>query len=238
METPSNPLVQITDIAAVVGIARELGITTIPDNTFATAYNQRPLELGVDVSIHSATKYLGGHSDLTAGVMISRKEVIEKARHGASKLFGGNIAPQVAWRVLRGIKTLGLRMERYNSNALQLAHFLSSHSSVKKVYYPGLESHHNHEVAKTQMTGFGGVVGFDLGTAEVAKSFIDQIGLCTFATSLGGVETIVQPAALMTHATLSPDERSAAGISDGLIRMSVGIVSYDDLAADFEQALS
>ncbi len=238
LETPSNPLVQITDIAAVAGIAGGLGITTIADNTFATAYNQRPLELGVDVSIHSATKYLGGHSDLTAGVMIARNEIIEKARHGASKLFGGNIAPQVAWLVLRGIKTLGLRMERHNSNALRLAHFLSSHAKVKAVYYPGLESHHNHEAAKRQMKGFGGVVGFDLGTADAAKSFIGRVRLCTFATSLGGVETIVQPAALMTHATLSQEERSAAGISDGLIRMSVGIESCEDLTADLEQALT
>ncbi len=238
LETPSNPLVQITDIAAVAGIARDLGITTIADNTFATAYNQRPLDLGVDVSIHSATKYLGGHSDLTAGVMISRTEIIERTRHGASKFFGGNIAPQVASLVLRGIKTLALRMERHNANAFELANFLSSHRKVNAVYYPGLESHLNHQVAKTQMKGFGGVVGFDLGTAAEAKSFINRVRLCTFATSLGGVETIVQPAALMTHATLSPEERSAAGISDGLIRMSVGIESKEDLAADLEQALS
>ena len=237
IETPSNPTVQITDIGTVVAAARDLGIMTIADNTFATPYNQRPIELGVDVSIHSATKYLGGHSDLTAGVMIGSGEIIDKVRHGASKLFGGNIAPQVAWLVLRGIKTLGLRMERHNSNAYALADMLSGHPAARKVYYPGLPDHHNHQIAKQQMRGFGGMMGLDLGTAEAAKSFVNNVRLCTFATSLGGVETIVQPSALMTHATLSPEERVAAGISDGLIRISVGIEGSGDIIEDVKQSL-
>jgi methionine-gamma-lyase len=237
IETPSNPMVQITDIEAVTGLARELGITTIADNTFATPFNQRPLEIGVDVSVHSATKYLGGHSDLTAGVMIGKKEAIEKARHGPSKFFGGNIAPQVAWLVLRGIKTLALRMERHNENAFAIANMLVGHPKAASVYYPGLETHQNHEIAKRQMDGFGGIIGLDLKTAEAAKTFINNVKLCTFATSLGGVETIVQPSALMTHATLSPDERAAAGISPGLIRISVGIEDVGDVIGDLRQAL-
>lgn len=237
METPSNPMVQITDVAAVVMTARDMGIATVCDNTFATPYNQRPLATGVDISVHSATKYLGGHSDLTAGIIAGGKEIVDKARHGPSKLFGGNIAPQVAWLVLRGIKTLALRMERHNDNAFAMAHMLDAHPKVKTVYYPGLESHRNHEIAKSQMTGFGGMVSMDLGTAEAAKSFVNNVRLCTFATSLGGVETIVQPSALMTHANISPEQRAAAGISDGLIRMSIGIENIDDLISDVAHAL-
>jgi methionine-gamma-lyase len=238
IETPSNPLVQITDIRGVAEVARELGIATVADNTFATPFSQRPLELGVDMTLHSATKYLGGHSDLTAGVLVGSREIVEKARHGPSKLFGGNIAPQVAWLVLRGIKTLALRMERHNDNAFAIAHMLSSHPKTVGIYYPGLESHRNHGIAKAQMRGFGGIVGLDVGTAKAAKEFVNNVKLCTFATSLGGVETIVQPSALMTHATLSAEERSAAGISEGLIRISVGIEAVEDLMADLETALA
>ena len=187
--------------------------------------------------VHSTTKYYGGHSDLTAGVMIGRKEHIEKAGHGPSKFFGGNIAPQVAWLVLRGIKTLALRMERHNDNALDLARFLVEHPKAVEVFYPGLESHRNHTIAARQMNGFGGMVGLDVGSAAAAKSFVNNVKLCTFATSLGGVETIVQPTALMTHATISAEERASAGISDGLLRISVGIEDIRDIVADIEQAL-
>ena len=238
IETPSNPLVQITDIEKVVKAARELGVATVADNTFATPFNQRPLELGVDASVHSATKYLGGHSDLTAGIMVGKKDVIERARHEPSKFFGGNIAPQVAWLVLRGIKTLALRMERHNANAYALANTLSAERGNDAVYYPGLEHHCNHEVAKRQMDGFGGIVALDLLTAEAAKSFVNEVRLCTFATSLGGVETIVQPSALLTHATLSPESRAAAGISDGLIRISVGVEDVGDITRDILQAMN
>lgn len=237
MESPSNPLVKITDIAEVAAIAKNAGIATVVDNTFATPFNQRPLELGADLVIHSATKYLGGHSDLTAGVVVGGKDLIEKVRHGAAKLYGGNIAPQVAWLVLRGIKTLALRMERHNSNAFGLANVLSDHSKVKQVFYPGLETHQNHEVAKRQMTGFGGMLGVDVGTAETAKSVVNNLKVCVFATSLGGVETLVQPVALMTHATLSPEERAKAGVSEGLLRISVGIEHLDDICQDIYDAL-
>ena len=237
IETPSNPLVQITDIRAVVSIARHLNVLTIADNTFATPFNQRPLEMGVDITVHSATKYLGGHSDLTAGVLAGSTELVDQIRHGPSKLLGGNIAPQVAWLVSRGIKTLALRMERHNENASTIAAAMTSHPKIGAVYYPGLESHRNHDIAKSQMGGFGGMIGFDLGSAEAAKAFVNNVRLCAFATSLGGVETIVQPSALITHASLSPEERSSAGISEGLIRLSVGIEEVGDILADINQAL-
>ncbi len=238
METPSNPLVRITDIEAVTTIARELSIASVADNTFATPFNQLPLDLGVDAVIHSATKYLGGHSDLTAGLIVGSSKIVEAARHGANKFYGGNIAPQVAWLVMRGIKTLALRMERHNSNAYALAHMLADHPKVAAVYYPGLEAHENHEIAKRQMTGFGGMIGLDVGSVEAGKSFANNVRLCTLATSLGGVETILQHSASMTHAAISREERLKAGISDGLIRLSVGVEDIVDLRKDIENAFS
>jgi methionine-gamma-lyase len=237
LETPSNPLVKITDLAAIAEIAKGKGIKTIADNTFATPFNQRPLDLGVDAVIHSATKYLGGHSDLTAGVLAGSREIVEGARHTMSKFFGGNIAPQVAWLVLRGIKTLALRMERHNSNALSVAKMLAAHPKVEAVYYPGLETHENHTIAKRQMKGYGGMIGLDLGSVEAGKTLVNNVKICTLATSLGGVETILQHSASMTHATLSPEARLKAGVTDGLIRLSVGIEDVDDLIGDLEQAL-
>ena len=238
METPSNPLVRITDIAEVAAAGKRAGIASVVDNTFATPYNQRPLELGADLVVHSATKYLGGHSDLTAGVLVGRREFIDKARHGAAKLLGGNIAPQIAWLVLRGIKTLALRMERHNENAFAFANAMAENPKVHSVYYPGLETHQNHQIANRQMSGFGGMVGVDVGSAERAKSLVNNLKVCTFATSLGGVETLVQPVALMTHATLSPEERANAGISEGLLRISVGIEHIDDICQDIYDALA
>lgn len=237
VESPSNPLVKITDIAEVSAIGKRAGIATVVDNTFATPYNQRPLELGADLVIHSATKYLGGHSDLSAGIIVGGGDLVEKARHGAAKYYGGNIAPQVAWLVLRGIKTLALRMERHNSNASALAYMLREHPKVMSVHYPGLESHRNHEIAKRQMHGFGGMLGVDVGTVKAAKSVVNSLKVCTFATSLGGVETLIQPVALMTHATLSPEDRAKAGVSDGLLRISVGIEHVDDICRDIYDAL-
>jgi methionine-gamma-lyase len=237
VETPSNPLVRITDIAEVAAIGKQAGVATVVDNTFATPFNQRPLELGAHLVVHSATKYLGGHSDVTAGIVAGRRDLVDKARHGAAKFYGGNIAPQVAWLVLRGIKTLALRMERHNDNASALAYTLSHHPKVEAVFYPGLESHQNHEIAKRQMQGFGGMIGFDVGTAEAAKTLVNNLEVCTFATSLGGVETLVQPVALMTHASLSPEERAAAGVPEGMIRLSVGVEDVKDIENDILQAL-
>ncbi len=238
IETPSNPIVQITDIAAVVAIAKECDLTTVADNTFATPFNQLPLDLGVDVVIHSATKYLGGHSDLTAGLIVGSQELVESARQSANKYYGGNIAPQVAWLVLRGIKTLALRMERHNENAFAIADMFYGHEKIATIHYPGLPSHRNYDVALQQMTGgFGGMIGLDVGSIAAGKAFVNNCELFTLATSLGGVESIVQHSASMTHSTIPREERLAAGITDGLIRMSVGIEDVNDLIADIEQAL-
>ena len=237
IESPSNPLLKITDIRSVVEIARSAGVLTIADNTFATPFNQRPVELGVDIVIHSGTKYLGGHSDLTAGLMVGRADMLKHIRSVATKLFGGTMSPQVAWLVLRGIKTLALRMERHNSNASALANMLARHPKTQNVYYPGLSTHQNYEVAASQMSGFGGMVSFDLESVEAGKSFVNNVRIATLATSLGGVETIVQHAASMTHASIPAEERKRAGISDGLIRMSVGIEDVKDLEADLKRAL-
>ncbi len=238
LETPSNPLLKISDIAAITKIARTKNIISVIDNTFATPYNQRPFELGVDLIIHSATKYFGGHSDLTAGLIVGKREFVERARHTIGKLYGGNIAPQVAWLVLRGIKTLALRMERHNKNASAIANMLLNHPKVEAVYYPGLPFHLNHDIAKKQMKDFGGMIAFDVGSVEAGKTLVNNVKVCTLATSLGGVETIIQHSASMTHAVLSREERLKAGVTDGLIRLSVGIEDEKDLIEDLENALS
>jgi methionine-gamma-lyase len=232
LESPSNPLLKITDYSTVVDIAKSKGIQTVADNTFATPYNLRPLEFGVDLVVHSATKYLGGHSDLTAGVMVGKSEIVEKARLQTTKLFGGNIAPQVAWLILRGIKTLGLRMERHNSNASAIANMLKNHQKVAAVFYPKFD-----EIAQTQMKGFGGMISFDVGSVENGKALVNNVQVCTLATSLGGVETIIQHSASMTHATLPREQRLKAGVTDGLIRLSVGVEDEKDLLEDLQQAL-
>jgi methionine-gamma-lyase len=238
IESPSNPLLYVTDLTAVASIARANGIKTVVDNTFATPFNQRPLELGIDAVVHSATKYLGGHSDLSAGVIVGNSSLIDTVRHTANKFYGGNIAPQVAWLVLRGIKTLALRMERHNSNASAIADMLSEHPKVLATYYPGLTRHRGHEIGAKQMSpGFGGMVTFDVGTVGAGKTLCNNVKLCTLATSLGGVETILQHSASMTHGAVPAEERQRAGVTDGLIRLSVGIEHVDDLIADLEQAL-
>jgi len=238
IESPSNPLLLVTDLAAVASIASEHGIATIADNTFASPFNQRPLEHGIDAVIHSATKYLGGHSDLSAGVIVGSAEIIDTIKKAANKFYGGNIAPQVAWLVLRGIKTLALRMERHNDNASAIANMLSQHNKIKATFYPGLKFHPGHAIAAKQMSpGFGGMIAFDVGTVEAGKTVCNNVRLCTLATSLGGVETILQHSASMTHAAVPPEERKKAGVTDGLIRLSVGIEDSDELIADLEQAL-
>ena len=237
LETPANPTLKITDVAAVAQIAKQHNIKTVLDNTFATPFNQQPLLLGVDAVVHSATKYLGGHSDLTAGAVIGSREVIERIKFHAAKLLGGNIAPQVAWLVLRGIKTLALRMERHNENAFAVANVLAANPKVKAVHYPGLESHPQHEIAKKQMRGFGGMIAFDVGSVEAGRTLMNNLNLCTLATSLGGVETIVQHSASMTNAKMPREDRLKIGITDGLIRLSVGIERATDIIADLENAL-
>jgi len=238
IETPSNPRLNITNIEAVVDLAKSRGIVTIADNTFATPFNQNPLKLGVDMSVQSATKYLGGHSDLSAGVVTGSAKHIGAIRHSTNKYFGGNIAPQVAWLVIRGIRTLALRMREHNKNASAIAIMLSSHPKIKRVFYPGLESHRNYSVAKKQMRGFGGMVSFNVGGFAEGKAFMNGLDLISIATSLGGVESIAQHSASMTHATLTKDERRDAGISEGLIRLSVGIEDVEDIKNDILKALN
>lgn len=238
IESPSNPLLRVIDIDAVAAFGKSNGLITVADNTFATPFNQRPLTLGADIVIHSATKYIGGHSDLTAGVAVAGREMIETIRQSSGKLFGGNISPQVAWLALRGLKTLAIRMERHNSNAYALADMLAACTGVVKVFYPGLSSFEGHEIASRQMKGgFGGMLSFDLGTLDAAKRFVDSVRVCTLATSLGGVETLVQPSISMTNAGMSSSEKERSGIPDGLVRMSVGIECIDDLKDDVLDAL-
>lgn len=237
LETPANPTLQVTDIAAVAKLAQARNVVSVADNTFATPFNQNPLALGVDVVIHSATKYLGGHSDLSAGAIVGKSEIVDKVRHTTMKLFGGALAPNTAWLVLRGIKTLAVRMEKHNSNAEKIARFLADHSKVKAVFHPSLPEHTNHEIARNQMRGFGGMIAFDVGSIEAGKAVLNNLNLVTIATSLGGVETIAQHSASMTNANTPKDLREKAGITDGLIRLSVGIENADDLIADLRQAL-
>lgn len=237
LESPSNPLLRLTDLKAVTSIAKERGITTVIDNTFATPVNQRPLELGVDIVIHSATKYLGGHHDLTAGAVVSTGAFIKQAWK-LGVVFGSVLSPFDAWLLMRGMRTLALRVERHNQNALSLAQFLESHPKVARVNYPGLESHPQHKLARQQMQGFTGMLSFELegGTAE-AERFVSRLKLPIYTGSLGGVETlIVRPAAMWSH-QLTPEQRKLTGISETLFRLSVGLEDERDLIKDFKQAL-
>jgi cystathionine beta-lyase/cystathionine gamma-synthase len=238
VETPSNPTLVMTDLAGVAAIARDRGITTCVDNTFATPINQRPLELGIDIVVHSATKYLGGHSDVTAGVLVSDSERVEALWHGL--IIHGMIShPFESWLLARGIQTLPFRVARQNANALAVAEFLETHKKVEQVYYPGLPSHPQHEIAVKQMSGYGGMVVFDLvGGFDGARAFAAKLKLARRAVSLGGTETLAVHAASMIHARLTPEQRAEAGISENLIRCSIGLEDPEDIIGDFEQALS
>lgn len=237
LESPANPTMKLVDIAAVVGTAQAHGLTTVMDNTFATPFNQRPLVYGVDAVVHSMTKYLGGHGDLVAGALIGSEAFCERARWRTNKLLGGVIGPQTAWLVLRGIRTLAVRMERHNANALAVARFLENHPNVQAVHYPGLPSHPQHALAQRQMQGFGGMLAFDVGSVQQGQRLVDSLKLCTLAVSLGDVATIIQHSASMTHAAVPRERRLAVGISDGLLRLSVGIEKVQDIIADLAQGL-
>jgi len=237
LESPANPTMKLVDIPAVVAIAKEHGITTVMDNTFATPINQRPLALGVDIVVHSATKYLGGHGDLMAGALVGKGAVIERARWQTNKILGGVIGPQTAWLILRGIRTLALRMERHNANALAAATFLDGHPKVRAVHYPGLPSHPQHALAQRQMVGFGGMFAFDIGGVEEGRRLVNNVTLCSLAVSLGDVSTLIQHSASMTHSSVPRERRLAVGITDGLVRLSVGIERAEDLIADLGSAL-
>ena len=238
VESPTNPLLKIIDLAAVARICKERGLLSIADNTFATPFFQRPLELGIDIVDHSTTKYLNGHSDVVGGAIVVNDEDLAKRLHFIQNAVGGIPGPFDAWLVLRGTKTLGVRMKRHEENAIEVAKFLSRHPQVEKVIYPGLPSHPQHGLAQEQMKGFGGMVTFVVrGGIEKARLFLRKVRIFSLAESLGGVESLIEHPAIMTHHSIPAETRAKLGISDGMIRASVGIEHIDDLLADLEQAL-
>lgn len=238
VESPTNPTLDLCDLRALAEVGRDAGVTTAVDNTFATPIHQRPLEHGIDVVVHAATKYLGGHSDATGGAFCSTQEKVDRAWYYL-KLFGPCLSPFEAWLFQRGMKTLPLRAERQAQSALELARFLEAHRAVDRVYYPGLESHPQHELASRQMDGYGGMLSFEVrGGHEGGICVAESLKLIQLAVSLGGVESIIQHPASMTHGTLSEKDRERAGISPALLRLSVGLENCDDLKRDLDQALS
>lgn len=236
IETPSNPLMTITDIEAVAALSKQRGILSAIDNTFASPVNQNPIDLGIDIVMHSATKYLGGHSDISAGALASSKDLIEHIWHAAIN-FGGNLSDYTVWLLERSIKTLGLRVKAQTANALHIANWLNNHDHIKNVYYPGLESHPEHSLAKKQMHGFGAMLSFELHKDIDALKFQKQLKLIKSSMSLAGVESTVISPFLTSHALLTPEERQKVGISDQLIRFSVGIEEVEDLQSDINQSI-
>lgn len=237
VETPVNPLMQITDLRFIVQLAKSHGAITVCDNTFATPINQRPLELGVDAVIHSATKYVGGHHDVTAGALVGSKAFVERVWRFAL-VAGATLSPFDGWLLLRGLRTLGLRVERHNQNGMALAKFLERHPKVARVHYPGLPSHPQRELAESQMSGFTGMLSVELrGGYTAADKLISSLKLATRAASLGGFETLVVHPASMWSLQLSPELRAATGINEGLVRISVGLEDEVDMLRDFEQAM-
>lgn len=238
LETPTNPLLKITDIQAVSEIAKEKGLLTIVDNTFMTPYFQQPIAHGADIVLHSATKYLGGHSDVVAGLVVVATEKLAEDLHFIQNSVGAILGPQDSWLLIRGLKTLGLRMEEHTINALKIAKFLEEHETVGKVYYPGLEVHSGRKLMEKQSTGFGGMISFDVGSEEKADELLAKLRYFTLAESLGAVESLVSIPARMTHASIPRERRVQLGITDGLVRISVGIEDVEDLLEDLTQALA
>src|SRR5581483_3901282 len=236
VESPSNPLLRCIDLAAVAAVARNHGLLSIIDNTFATPINQNPIELGIDVVVHSATKYLNGHTDVNAGVAVSSGAVIRKVAECAIN-HGGTLDAHGCYQLERGMKTLALRVQRHNENASRFAEFLQHHPAVARVNYPGLPSHPDHQIATRQMRGFGGMLSFELRESARVNEVLRRLRVATPALSLGGVETLVCLPSQTSHRSMSPEERERAGISAGLIRVSVGIEDLEDLYEDFDQAL-
>lgn len=237
VETPSNPLLKITDLKAVVEIARRHGLLTIIDNTFMTPYLQRPLALGFDIVIHSATKFLGGHSDLIAGLVVTADEKTGKKLKFIQNAFGAILGPQDSWLLLRGMKTLSVRMEAQQAGAAKIARWLKERKGIKAVYYPGLEEHPGYEIHRRQAAGGGAVLAFELPGREKVLRFMRAVKLPLKAVSLGGVESILSYPATMSHAAVPPEERRRLGIGDGLVRLSVGLEAPEDLQEDLERAL-
>ena len=239
IETPSNPLLRLTDIAAVCALARPRGILTCADNTFLSPYLQRPLELGADMSLHSTTKYLNGHSDVVGGAIVSGTPELATRVAATANALGTTCSPYDAWLVLRGVKTLPLRMQAHEKNAAALAQFLDAQPQVPHVYYPGLASHPQHALARRQQSGFGAMLSFDLeGGEEAVFRLVERLKLYAFAESLGGVESLIEHPVSMSHAAMTPEAQAAAGIGPGLTRVSVGIEDAQDLIDDMRQALA
>jgi cystathionine gamma-lyase/cystathionine beta-lyase/cystathionine gamma-lyase/homocysteine desulfhydrase len=239
VETPTNPLMTISDLEAIAKICRRKGVELIVDNTFMSPYFQRPLELGAHMVLHSTTKFLNGHSDGLGGVIVcSAKEQAEQLAF-IQKSAGAILSPFESWLILRGVKTLAVRMEQHNRNGMQVAQFLAEHRKVKRVFYPGLSDHPQYQLAKRQMGGFGSMITFETGSLGNAKKLLKRVGrVCTLAESLGGVETLISHPATMTHAALGEKGRKEIGITDGMVRISVGIEDVEDIIADLDQALN
>lgn len=238
IETPTNPLLKLTDLRAAAELGRRVGALVAVDNTFATPYFQRPLELGADLVVHSATKYLGGHSDVVGGLVVTDREDLHETLRFHQNAVGAVPGPLDCWLILRGVKTLALRMRAHQENARRLATWLEAHPRVRRVWYPGLESHPHFALAQRQMSGFGGMISFELdGGLEEARAVMEGTKLFLLAESLGGVESLIDHPAVMTHASVPPERRAQLGITEGLIRLSVGIEHPDDLQADLEAAL-
>ena len=240
LETPANPNLKIVDLEALAKLAHTNPNTlVIVDNTFATPYMQKPLKLGADIVVHSVTKYINGHGDVIAGLVITNKELADQIRFvGLKDMTGAVIGPQEAYYIIRGMKTFEIRMERHCKNARAVVDFLNKHPKIEKVYYPGLETHPGYEIAKKQMKDFGAMISFELkGGFEAGKALLNNLSLCSLAVSLGDTETLIQHPASMTHSPYTKEEREAAGITDGLVRLSVGLENVEDIIADLEQGL-
>jgi cystathionine beta-lyase/cystathionine gamma-synthase len=237
VETPTNPTMEITDLKFITKFATKNNILSVVDNTFATPYLQRPIDWGIDIVVHSLTKYLNGHSDMLGGVVVTNNNFLAERMKYFQKCIGGILSPFDAWLCLRGVKTLSVRMEQHGKSAMKVAAFLSSHKKIKHVFYPGLKKHPQHQLAKRQMKNFGGMISFDVGSLANAKRFLAKVKLCVLAESLGGVETLISHPATMTHAAIPAEERKRIGVTDGLVRISVGLEDIDDIIDDLKQAL-
>ena len=239
LESPTNPTTKVVDIARIVAASHEAGATVIVDNTFATPINQNPLQLGADLVLHSATKFLGGHADALGGVICGSKELIDRVYH-YREINGATLHPMAAYLLVRGMKTLELRVRRQNESALRIARYLESHAAVERVYYPGLVSHEGHAVAQKQMRGFGGVLSFVLkgNSFDAVRRFVPRLQFAHAAANLGAVETVIGPPATTSHVECSEEERASMGIPESLIRYSTGIENVDDLIGDLDQALA
>ncbi len=237
IETPTNPVMEMTDIAAIAHIAHSHNALLAVDNTFMSPYLQQPLRLGADAVVHSTTKYLNGHSDGVGGALLVNDPVMGEQLRFLQNAAGGVMAPFECWLVLRGVKTLALRMERHCKNGMAIAQYLNQHPKVRKVYYPGLPTHPQYDLARRQMKGFGGMLAFETGSLSNARTVLESVRICSLAESLGGVETLISHPATMTHASVPAEVRESLGITDGLVRISVGVEDVDDLIADLDQAL-